>query len=253
MCYNQIVQHNCYCVAQLSERRYNYIRKDGFMKRIFKGFTLAEVLVTLAIIGVVASVTLPALQVNVNKQALSTQISKTYSQLQEGLKLYMQNEGLDEFDYVHFNPTTFARNYLQVQYVCNGRGDTNCMAPQYTYINNSSKAISRASLLNDPISGGDNGFILKDGTALYMSSGGNIIAFDVNNKKGPNKVGYDYHVVYVNKDGSIGPSNSDVFSDPAKRDATIKSNLESCKKNGGEYGGMGCFAHLLRNNFKFDY
>ncbi|MCM1339938.1 MAG: type II secretion system GspH family protein [Muribaculaceae bacterium] len=223
------------------------------MKKLLHGFTLAEVLITLGIIGVVAAVTLPSLQVNVNKQALSTQMSKAYSQLSEGLRMYMTNNGLDEFDSANFNANTFARNYLQVQYVCNGTNDTNCFAPKYTSINGNSSE-TKASLMNSfNSSTNDTAVILRDGTVVHIAHNGAMLAFDVNNQKGPNKMGYDYHVAYINRDGSIGPSISSAFTDVTKRDAQIKKDLESCKKNGGDYGGMGCFAHLLRNNFKFDY
>ena len=223
------------------------------MKKILKGFTLAEVLITLGIIGVVAAVTLPSLQVNVNKQALSTQLSKAYSQFSEGLKMYMTNNSLDEFDYSKFDPDTFARNYLQVQYVCTSRRDSNCFADKYTYIDSSSgQYLSRAELANSFLSEGQKGYILRDGTIAYISA--DLITFDVNNKKGPNKVGYDLHRVLINKDGSVGPSIASAFEDPAKRDSEIKKEFENCKKGntGGDYG-MGCFTHLLRNNFKFDY
>lgn len=225
------------------------------MKKILKGFTLAEVLITLGIIGVVAAVTLPSLQVNVNKQALSTQMTKTYSQLSEGLRMYITNNGLDEFDYSHFDASKFARDYLQVQYVCNSTNDTNCFADRYTYIDSNSSSTTKASLMSafEASNQNDTAVILRDGMVVHISHNGKMLAFDVNNKKGPNKVGYDYHVAYINEDGSIGPSISEAFKDPTKRDSQIKSELESCKKNGGDYGGMGCFAHLLRNNFKFDY
>lgn len=221
------------------------------MKKILKGFTLAEVLITLGIIGIVAAVTLPSLQVNVNKQALSTQIAKAYSQFSEGLKMYMTNNSLDEFDYSGFDPDTFAKNYLQVQYVCTDRRDSNCFADQYTYIDSSS-TLTRADLANSFITQSQKGYILRDGTIAYIDA--RRITFDVNNKKGPNKVGYDLHRVLINKDGSVGPSIASAFEDPATRDSEIKEDFENCKKgNSNTDYGMGCFTHLLRNNFKFDY
>lgn len=218
------------------------------MKKILKGFTLAEVLITLGIIGVVAAVTLPSLQVNVNQQALSSQISKTYSQLSEGLKMYMTNEGLDEFDPANFNVNNFARTYLQVQYVCNGENDDNCFAPNYTTVRGN-RSVSRANVLAS-LSNNDRGFILRDGTTLYMDN--TSITFDVNGRKGPNKIGYDVHSVLINNDGSIGPSIASAFANPAQRDAEIQRNFTRCL-NGTETYGAGCFVHLLRNNFRFDY
>ena len=220
------------------------------MKKILKGFTLAEVLITLGIIGVVAALTLPSLQINVNQQALSSQISKTYSQLSEGLKMYMTDRSLDEFDPASFNVNDFARTYLQVQYVCNGENDENCFAPNYTTVRGN-RTVSRNLVLASLDDGNaTSGFILKDGTTLFMDR--TSITFDVNGLKGPNKVGYDVHSVLINNDGSIGPSVASAFANPAQQNAQIQRNFNRCL-TGSEPYGAGCFTHLLRNNFRFDY
>ena len=56
-------------------------------------FTLAEVLITLGIIGVVAAVTLPTLVANYQKTVWVNQLKKTYSTLNEGFKQIVANEG----------------------------------------------------------------------------------------------------------------------------------------------------------------
>ena len=56
-------------------------------------FTLAEVLITLGIIGVVAALTLPTLIANYQKQVWVNQLKKTYSTLNEGVKQMVASEG----------------------------------------------------------------------------------------------------------------------------------------------------------------
>ena len=56
-------------------------------------FTLAEVLITLGIIGVVAAITLPTLVANYQKTVWVNQLKKTYSTLNEGFKQIVANEG----------------------------------------------------------------------------------------------------------------------------------------------------------------
>ena len=56
-------------------------------------FTLAEVLITLGIIGVVAAMTIPTLMSNFAKQKLEEQIKVTYSSIQQTMK-YMDYEDL---------------------------------------------------------------------------------------------------------------------------------------------------------------
>ena len=52
-----------------------------------KAFTLAEVLITLGIIGVVAALTMPALIANYKKQQTIVQLKKAYTTLAQGFKL----------------------------------------------------------------------------------------------------------------------------------------------------------------------
>ena len=60
------------------------------------GFTLAEVLITLAIIGVVATMTLPALMNNTQEQQAKTAYKKAINTLTEAVQL---NSAIANFDY----------------------------------------------------------------------------------------------------------------------------------------------------------
>ncbi len=52
-----------------------------------KGFTMAEVLITLGIIGVVAAMTLPTLINNNRNKALETGLKRSYSVLSQALDM----------------------------------------------------------------------------------------------------------------------------------------------------------------------
>ena len=68
------------------------------------GFTLAEVLITLGIIGVVASMTLPSLiQKNKDKELIS-RVKKTYSVLNNALIAAQSGSGVVGDNSVIFNP-----------------------------------------------------------------------------------------------------------------------------------------------------
>ena len=60
------------------------------------GFTLAEVLITLAIIGVVATLTLPALMTNTQEQQAKTALKKGINTLTEAAQM---NQAISGFDY----------------------------------------------------------------------------------------------------------------------------------------------------------
>ena len=51
-------------------------------------FTLAEVLITLGVIGIVAALTLPSVVAHYKEKVLVTQVQKAYSEMQNALKMY---------------------------------------------------------------------------------------------------------------------------------------------------------------------
>lgn len=63
-------------------------------------FTLAEVLITLGIIGVVAAMTMPSLVANYEKKRTATAVKKAYSELSQALKLAEVDYGdMEYWDY----------------------------------------------------------------------------------------------------------------------------------------------------------
>jgi len=62
------------------------------------GFTLAEVLITLGIIGVVAALTTPALVKNSGKAKIGPSLAKFVNTLETGVEQMMHNETLSELD-----------------------------------------------------------------------------------------------------------------------------------------------------------
>lgn len=85
---------------------------------IKRGFTLAEVLITLGIIGVVAAITLPTLITNYQKKQTITQLKKAYSELAQAMQKAELEHGLMQtWDFANFETaqertTYFAENYL---------------------------------------------------------------------------------------------------------------------------------------------
>lgn len=75
-----------------------------------KGFTLAEVLITLGVIGVVAAMTLPTVIANYQKKVLVTQLKKEVSVIENYFKKVVADEGVDKiyqtsvFKYVSYVP-----------------------------------------------------------------------------------------------------------------------------------------------------
>ena len=79
-----------------------------------KGFTLAEVLITIGILGVIAAVTLPALNTNLSKSQLEVQTRKFYTQFSKALDLYKVDNETDSISDTDFNTNEFVRKYFDL-------------------------------------------------------------------------------------------------------------------------------------------
>ncbi|MDR1167662.1 MAG: type II secretion system GspH family protein [Heliobacteriaceae bacterium] len=108
-----------------------------------KGFTLAEVLITLGVIGVVAALTTPALIQNYRKHAIEIKLKKVYSVMNQALKMSVAQNGDYEGWFIdcgtdgHYPTCTEQQakewlytylfpylNYLKIEEIKNSRGQT---------------------------------------------------------------------------------------------------------------------------------
>ncbi|OLA76928.1 MAG: hypothetical protein BHW55_05100 [Candidatus Melainabacteria bacterium 35_41] len=163
------------------------------------GFTLAEVLVTLGIIGVVAAMTMPVITSIIEKNVLKSQIKKTYStlsQVQQKL-LYefdsVLTDSTDVFGYKAFN--TAVIESLKIGKVCKGNALASGCVPKYQGLN----IISCPAFNENAVYNIQTVYILSDGSILipYHMDWRSLWLVDVNGMKGPNKAGYDlFDVAY---------------------------------------------------------
>lgn len=230
-----------------------------------KAFTLAEVLITLGIIGVVAAITMPTLIHNHQKRSLEVATQKFYSMMSQAVRQYMADEGVDDlrntplnrYNYGDENSAeavasiqNFINKYLKVVQECK----ENCFASEYRNWSGNKLELN-ISQVGKPLF--YKNYVLSDGIVMHFGYGwGDPIDLyvDINGKKGPNRVGYDLWSMSIFYDGTIDESSA---GPEAKRgedgwdtphDARVQ-RFELCKND--TYGG--CFGHFLENNFKFDY
>lgn len=182
-----------------------------------KAFTLAEVLITLMIIGVVASLTIPTLIQNIQDAHLKVAFKKEYSIIAQATDMII----VDKSRIISDSTTddSFANlysSYLKNIKTClNSTTIGNCWNKDNTW----------KSLHGDPQVSDDNdaGMILTDGTFLSMDldssnnctgdytdtnyyPAGSFLAcgyilVDVNGFKGPNVIGKDIYRIWVMEDG----------------------------------------------------
>ncbi len=211
-----------------------------------KGFTLAEVLVTLGIIGVVSAMTVPSLMQNYQKQSYITQLHKVYNELSQSLVRYqtdknavnLREAGLNNHDAL----SDFVKSTFKVVKECETM--QNCFADEYkTLAGTSAKAYYSREY---------NSYILASGAALrplYSPSGNKLIniAVDINGQKGPNITGRDFFFVYVYNNGYIDDSDSDA---PLSTESREEMFSNGCQKGTTLYG---CFGKILNDNWQMTY
>src|SRR5574344_935485 len=70
-----------------------------------KAFTLAEVLIVLGIIGIVAAMTIPTLMTKIQDREFKIAAKKAYSVTQAAMKQMNYDNGTDNFDYKNTGET----------------------------------------------------------------------------------------------------------------------------------------------------
>ena len=202
-------------------------------------FTLAEVLITLGIIGIVAAMTLPTL-INKSEQAiLAKQFKKSYANLQNAINL-AQSENGDVYRCYAFEKVTYnldecqefwqaVLSKMKVVKKCSGL-DFDCH-PRYK---TKEEVLAQRGEINNNCSfniatDSVNYYILADGSQLGVynnitDQNHHIIYFtiDVNGKKGPNKWGYD--IFYLN-----------LLRESLKKSTVALSSICQIKEEGGHY------------------
>ncbi len=199
------------------------------------GFTLAEVLITLAIIGVVAALTIPSVVKNYRATQFESQFKKAYSSATQATLRMQVQEGGTVYDYED-NVSEFRNKFMSYFSVINDC-KTTCFDSTLYKTYNKNLAATRFFARS---------FITKDGMYYNFYKGGSqniYITVDINGfKKGPNLWGHDVFTFYVPPNQMLKPCG---YNEPF-------SGARCDKTNTGEYNGVGCAQYALsdKNYFK---
>jgi len=225
------------------------------MKNKLTGFTLAEVLITLLITGIVASLVIPTIINDTQKQEWVIGLKKSVSDFNQAYKMWQIDIGTTDFaNNIPSNNGLFLNEfvkYLDVIKVCPAHqnpGECFCQDAKYMDGHKMSDLI-----------GSINGFtraILKDGrfimtygyhqdciwTKNVTNGTGDActqIFVDVNGMKGPNVMGRDiFATVFTRKNGVL-PTG-------------IQGSVSSCNGIFGYYD-EGCAGKIAREGWKMNY
>ena len=184
---------------------------------------MAEVLITLGVIGVVAAMTMPVLIANHRNSVLKNQFKKTYSTLLQGLVLTIYENGGDidckYQDGVEYGFGQVCRDFylnsffpkLKTIKICDGNAYDGGCVPKYDIqeLTGGNAGCSGYHVIDNSIAA-----VLSDGSIIvpyYYTRP--LFLFDINGKKGPNLPGYDVFSVRIWQTGSKYSFTPDTVSD----------------------------------------
>jgi prepilin-type N-terminal cleavage/methylation domain-containing protein len=186
-------------------------------------FTLAEVLITIGIIGVVAAMTIPNLMTAYKAQKLRTQFLKAYSTLAQTFRRMEADDVNTDMRSSEYSANRFYKTFAKYvtgttvcsdhDYGSNTKVPDGCYSYRIyqTYDEATYKTLSRASKIRDGLF--NNGeLMLPDSTLIFFDDSpesegwiGVTIYVDINGYKNPpNLLGYDFFVFEV-VDGTVRP------------------------------------------------
>ena len=212
-------------------------------------FTLAEVLITLGIIGVITAITMPSLIQNYQEKATVTKLKKCYSLVSQAYVSILNDEGGSDTLQAGDDLEMMEKfgKYLKYQKTC-GR-NKGCF-PNVTYKSVTGNGYSK---WEDDTTDRSRA-ILTDGTLIMFNKsamwGGNEgnylyaqIYVDINGFKGPNQLGRDFFYFYISPE-KIVPAGAKALEE--------KNEDQKFTKNCIQQNGYACAAWVIYNE-NMDY
>ena len=220
------------------------------------GFTLAEVLITLGIIGVVAAMTMPVLINNVRNKQLETAFKGAYSILSQAVQQAANDEGgnlkktyIVQSDSGDWYPSQklFYENFyskLKIAGTCTYTGN----------IRNYSKTTDNAYIdrgVAKPDKALSNGICFN----VFLNGYQINLSIDVNGTKGPNILGYDIFFFDIDEKDRLHPKQAigyyseeeleQLFPDASDGSVAVQYG-DPCSINSTQRGnGLGCAYYAL--------
>ena len=230
-------------------------------KKIKIAFTLAEVLITLGIIGVVSAMTMQIIK-NIRNAHTATALRKSYSILAQATEMVAQDLGVDvkDWEYTHHGESDNSKTdlildsynkVLKYNEVCNqyNRNCSNGIKNRIASVNGSYKKINGDKENNYDTYWLARVYEMNDGTIisiipsrgyywirwdiLQVFKGKMLFTVDLNGYAKPNQAGKDLFYFVIDDTNKLVPAYGD-----------------DCTKDSAGYG---CARRIMNNNWKIDY
>lgn len=237
-----------------------------------KGFTLAEVLLTLTVVGIIASLTIPNLIISVQKQQFTAALKKTCSTLtQAGITLAQSHGGeiskdLSNYSYCMLTksgvitwwpyncPYETLGDYLSIAKSCGNGAAQGCWHEELEILSLDGLVIDEISSYNWASGTAGRSAVIADGTLIRFQWFNDdpdqthlfVFVVDVNGFKGPNTYGKDIFVLDMDKYGNITTNTTYSYTNDSS------SNCSTSCSESWKICGSGC-AHKIILNSEIDW
>lgn len=203
-----------------------------------RGFTLAEVLIAMALVGVIASMTIPTLVSSNRNKSNAIKLSSVVSDIENALTTAIALEAAPDLTETTIN-TSF-KNLTKYLKISETDKDNTYIAKNGALLEYKPK-----SIIIDETKAVSYGCSV-DGSIGYLD-------IDVTGDSGPNLAGRDKFNFHIGNDGILYPAGGLNYS------VLEKGNDSLLYKNSGDYYcengslSIGCTARLIENNYEIDY
>jgi prepilin-type N-terminal cleavage/methylation domain-containing protein len=235
------------------------------LKNKFKGFTLVEVLLVVAIVGIISAITIPSIITKYQKKVVETKLKEDYaifqqvirSNLADGVSMDMTVvDGSTQILKTFVN--TYFAHYMKISKICVEKAG--CWQSK-----TQNKDLKNNKLPNGWDRGGigiGSGIItlrLDNGTNLCIdgwgggdirrrfgvdttSNSGLTIYIDANGDSGPNRIGKDIYVLTYTSDNGILPAGYHKTASEIDKNCSLKYT--------DSFAGAFCLLKVQKNNWK---
>ncbi len=226
------------------------------------GFTVSELMIALAIVGIIAAMTVPAVISKYQKQSMVALLKKNYVELQENLLLLYADNFKTNFYRTTLNTDTekFFEDFYNATDEC-GNTPQPCFADSYRSINSA----ARTDFDCDGYS-----VLLKGGSAMCIEPGQASVEaddeagieaedaqpahvyLDVNGTDKPNIGGRDMFSFYIYDFYTVDDlgENVDEIGDDSNKRTLRNQQAAGCANS---TVGAGCFARVFNDEWKMNY
>ncbi len=229
------------------------------MSKKFLAFTLAEVLITLGIIGVVAAMTIPTLNNHLRGKKLQSQFMKTYSELNQASRNFYADTDMPLRDYQDSVYTgesestdslkEFMKYFKGATYASNLGARAFDQKNHIKNLNLNNQEISQypcdmSIVITDMVG---RSFVMDDSATHQNFDFGPKICVDINGKDRPNKWGVDRFVFVFTEDNAVVPYTGNAWNLLTGHGTTSKEKLAELCSTSNTNVAHTCAYFALKN------